>query len=220
MNYINNDKKPILLTDLDGVSIDWLKGFVNYMEHELGHKAEHLKPKHFSMIDIFPEIEKPYLHIKDYQHTDHYREVESYKGSYEAYKTLKEMGVSVIAVTSCGEEKKIQENRLYNLEKNFPDIFDDIHLLDLGADKTQVLSKYDNSRFIDDQLGNVLSGVKTGHKSYLWDMSYNKEDELPENAFRAENWNIIVDDYKKELGLITDLSEKPKNMSRRRRGMR
>lgn len=185
MNYLKN-KKPILLTDLDGVSIDWLKGFVNYMEHELGHKAEHLSPKHFSMIDIFPEIEKPYLHIKDYQHTNHYRDVEAYHGAYDAYKTLKEMGVGVIAVTSCGEEKKIQENRLYNLEKNFPDIFDDIHLLGLGADKTDILSKYDSSRFIDDQIGNVISGVQTGHKSYLWDMSYNKEEQLPENALRAK----------------------------------
>jgi hypothetical protein len=195
------EKKQVLLTDLDGVSVDWLSGFAKFMELELGHKAEHLNPLNFTMIDIFPNLEKPYVHVRDYQHTDYYKNAPAYVGAYESYKVLKDMGVNIVAVTSCGTDKKIKENRIYNLESNFPNIFDEVHMLEIGEDKSKILSNYRSSKFIDDQIANVIAGSKTGHESYLWDMSYNTKEVLPEKAFRMKNWDALIENYRNELKL-------------------
>ncbi len=55
------------------------------MEHELGHKAEHLKPKHFSMIDIFPKIEKT---LSSYKRLPTYRSLQGSRGLSWGFRCL------------------------------------------------------------------------------------------------------------------------------------
>lgn len=191
--------KLTLLTDLDGVSLNWLDGFCRYMENVQGHQAIHQSPENFSMIDIFPELEKPYVHITDYHHSEFYRDIKPYTGSIDGYETLRDMGVEIIAITSCGEEKKVQDYRMGHIDKYFGHVIDDAILLPLGVSKEEALSKFDNSVFIDDQMINAIAGAKTNHDSFIWDMSYNKKEEQPLDVKRAYNWDCLVEHFSNKI---------------------
>ena len=189
--------KPIFLTDLDGVSLDWLKGFTNYMEHELGHKAEHLLPKHFTMVDIYKNLEKPYLHVKDFQQSEYYKDIKPYEGAVEAYQTLHEMGVEIIAVTACGEEKQAQKYRQEHIDKYFGNFIQESYFLPLGSHKKDILNKFKNATFIDDQTQNAQDAAELGLKSFLWNMSYNENDDINhENLKRAYAWTDVISSFK------------------------
>jgi len=180
-------KPDVLLSDLDGVYVDWAQGFVNYME-SIGIKALHANPTIFSMTDIFPQVEKPWLHILDYQQSEFYAQVKAYEGAREAYQALVDGGVTIIAVSSCGLDEQTVRSRTAMIESE--GVFSDMVLLDLGASKLDVLKKFSRSAFIDDQPVVAMEGQEAGHVSILHSMPYNLDANMPKIA-RVESLNEI-----------------------------
>ena len=180
---IMQDKPNVLLSDLDGVYVDWTQGFVKYME-SIGFKALHAQPEVFTMTDIFPDVEKPWLHIKDYQQSEFYAQVKAYDGALEAYKHLVDNGVKIIAVSSCGLDEQTVKSRTAFVESQ--GVFSDMILLEMGAPKIDVLNSFDRSAFIDDQPVIAMEGLEAGHIAMLKAMPYNADVSL-------KNINRIVD---------------------------
>jgi hypothetical protein len=173
--------KKFFLSDLDGVYMNWTQGFVHYMA-SLGHVALHADPTQFAMGDIFPTVEKPHLHIVDYQHSDFYRDIQPYAEMKEAYKAIHAQGdVGIIAITSCGTQDQVVAHRETQLARE--GIFDDLIILELGASKEDVLKKFKPSVFIEDQLVVAQQGLSAGHTTLLKDMPYNR-GETPHGIHR------------------------------------
>lgn len=166
------DKPTVLLTDLDGVYVDWVSGFVAYMD-SIGIKALHADPKIFTMTDIFPQVEKPWMHIKDYQGSEFYAQVKAYDGALEAYKELVDNGVKIIAVSSCGLDEQTVKSRTAFVESQ--GVFTDMILLEMAAPKIDVLNSFKRAVFIDDQPIVALEGLEAGHVSMIRDMPYNRD---------------------------------------------
>lgn len=164
------NKPKLLLSDLDGVYVDWARGFVNYMA-SIGYEAPHSNPTVFTMTDIFPMLEKPWLHIKDFQQTSFYDEVKPYAGAQEAYQDMVDAGVRIIAVSSCGLEQETVRMRTEFIESQ--GVFSDMVLLELGASKQEVLETFENAAFIDDQPHVAFEGAEAGHIALLKSMPYN-----------------------------------------------
>lgn len=185
-------KLSFLLSDLDGVYVDWTTGFTKYMA-SIGHIAKHANPTVFTMQDIFPQLEKPWLHIRDYQQSEFYAKVKPYDGALEAYKEVKANGIEIIAITSCGLEPETVRMR-----KEFvaaQGVFSDLFMLDMGASKTDVLKKFSNAAFIDDQEHVALEGVNAGHLSLLKTMPYNI-DVKHHKLSRVSDFNEIINHLK------------------------
>jgi len=172
-------KPTLLLSDLDGVYCNWAQGYVNYME-SIGYKALHANPTVFSMTDIFPMLDKPWIHIKDYQQSEFYAGILPYGGANEAYRELVKSGVKIIAVSSCGLEAETVRMRTEFVAKQ--GVFSDMILLELGAPKLDVLKKFAKAAFIDDQPVVALEGVEAGHVSMLKCMPYNIDITHPQIA--------------------------------------
>lgn len=171
MNY----KPKLLLSDLDGVYVDWASGFVRYME-SIGYDAPHSNPTVFTMTDIFPMLDKPWLHIKDYQQSHFYSELKPYAGAKEAYQEMASAGVKIIAVTSCGLERETVRMRMEFIESQ--GFFSDAILLELGASKQEVLETFENAAFIDDQPHVAFEGAEAGHIALLKSMPYNLDTDV------------------------------------------
>ena len=172
-------KLSFLLSDLDGVYVDWTTGFTKYMA-SIGHIAKHANPTVFTMQDIFPQLEKPWLHIRDYQQSEFYAKVKPYD-------------IEIIAITSCGLEPETVRMR-----KEFvaaQGVFSDLFMLDMGASKTDVLKKFSNAAFIDDQEHVALEGVNAGHLSLLKTMPYNI-DVKHHKLSRVSDFNEIINHLK------------------------
>lgn len=165
-----SSKPRLLLSDLDGVYADWAKGFVNYMA-SIGHVAPHSNPTVFTMTDIFPMLDKPWLHIKDYQQSEFYSDIQPYAGAKEAYQEMVDAGVKIIAVSSCGLELETVRMRTEFVESQ--GVFSDMILLELGASKQDVLETFENAAFIDDQPHVAFEGCEAGHVALLKSMPYN-----------------------------------------------
>tara|TARA_R110001583_G_scaffold161109_1_gene313010 strand:- start:2822 stop:3493 length:672 start_codon:yes stop_codon:yes gene_type:complete len=165
-----NNKPKLLLSDLDGVYVDWAKGFVRYMA-SIGHIAPHSNPTVFSMVDIFPQLEKPWIHIKDYQQSEFYSQIAPYAGAREAYQDMADAGIKIIAVSSCGLEAETVRMRTEFIEAE--GFFSDMILLDLGASKQGVLETFTDAAFIDDQPHVAYEGLEAGHIALLKTMPYN-----------------------------------------------
>lgn len=165
----------ILLSDVDGVPIDWLQGYIDY-QAEKGVQALHNKPKYFSMVDIFPTLEKPWLDVMDFQHTEHYLNLKAYKGAKEAYNKLYDNGTKIYFITSCGETDFIKSTREKMLNRELDGKFEDIIYCPLGGSKEAILKKFAPATFIDDQINMVNQGFNAGHNALLKNMTYNIND--------------------------------------------
>lgn len=207
-NIEEKEKEVILLSDIDGVTIDWLEGFIKYCE-SIGHKALHNEPKVFAMTDIFPDLEKPWVHIMDYQHSPYYDEIKAYPEVVEVYNKLHDMGVKIIFVTSCGTTEHIKEARNKVMEKEFNGKYEHIEYLDFGASKTEILNKYPNATYIDDQMKMSIEGAESGHDSFIKDMSYNREDS-DERVKRLYSFKDLIPHFQKKLGINSNNTRKLK----------
>lgn len=195
---MNNTNEPIyFLSDIDGVVVDWLDGFIKYCE-SIGHKALHSNPIEFSMTDIFPTLERPWEHIMDYQHTKFYQELKAYPDAVAVYNKLYDMGVKIVFVTSCGTTPEIIDARTNMMNSTFNGKFETIEFLELGASKVDILKKYPTATFIDDQMKVALEGVESGHHSFVKNMSYNTNDHN-ENVERLMSFTPLISYFSKKM---------------------
>ena len=170
--FILKSDNPILYSDADGVILDWLSGFIDYCA-SIKHIALHKEPTRFDMQDIFPKLEKPWELIHDYQASEFYHNMKSYQDAREALQRTKDMGVSNIIVTSCGDTSDIMNSRNATIEREFSGCVDNIIYLPYGSSKLEILKKLKPGVFIDDQEKIAIEGLKAGHDSFLKKQSYN-----------------------------------------------
>lgn len=190
---------PILLSDVDGVAIDWLQGYINF-NAEHGHYALHNQPSDFAMRDIFPTLEKPWERIMEYQNSHHYTNLKAYDDTKQAYSKIHELGAKIIFISSCGTTDFIKKARIDTLNRELEGKFDDIIMLEIGASKLDVLKKFPSSVWIEDQMKFAIEGAIAGHRSFLRNMPYNKMDSHPK-VNRLSAMNTLMKHFQKSRDL-------------------
>ena len=187
-------KKKIILTDCDGVILDWEEGFSVWMEHH-GHKkvdgyqfkynigqrygmsyeAGSKLVKHFNesaAIGFLPPLRDAQYFIKKLHEQHQYK---------------------FICITSLSLDPYASQLRQRNLKKLMGDAFKEVICLDTGADKDDVLaefgSKYPGAYWIEDKPENVQSGIDSGLKGILIEHGHNMD--YKGDAEVVKNWEQI-----------------------------
>lgn len=199
-----HDVKKIY-SDADGVCLNWLSGFIQFMDRE-GHAAMHDQPKNFSMVDIFPTIEKPWELIADYHRSEFYDVIRAYADAKEAFKHLKANGAEIVIVTSCGDEPEIMRSRDATVEREFGSDVSDIIYLPYGSSKYEKLKSLPPGVFIDDQPQIALEGAQAGHHAILRDRSYNI-NEHHIDYHRVENMQVWAQRLTNAYDITRNLQE-------------
>jgi len=190
---VKNSK--VILTDVDGVLLDWEEGFAAWMEHR-GH-SQLADAKDYYGIDRRYGIEtvKSKKLVAQFNSSAAIGFLTPLRDAQYYIKLLHEKHqVKFVAVTSLSDDPYAKKLRERNLAKLFGDnTFDEVICLPCGADKDEILeelkAKYAGSIWIEDKTENARVGAALGYETLLIEHKYNRQDQG--DFTLMENWEAI-----------------------------
>ena len=199
---MNKDK--IILTDADGVLVNWNDGFDKFMSS-----------KGFTRI---PNTDKDYAisarygvsnhqgmeFVKEFNESRKIADLEAFADSVEYVIKLANRGFRFIVVTSLSDHPDAHEYRTTNLHNLFGDVFDEINCITMGANKAEILTRWIDSEYfwIEDHMRQAEAGHEAGLKPILISHPYNdhyQNDLFPKVSFKSpweDIYKMVCDEYK------------------------
>lgn len=170
-------KRKLILTDIDGVVLQWGKAFGHYIKQMgLVPDTHNIRPAY--KVEKILNITKgeAYKLIDEFHHSKYFMDLIPYTDAFMYIHHLAEEGYRFIGITACGEvnNKIVYDNRYKNLNKYFFNIFEDLHIMPLGQSKAEFLSRYKNAYWIEDTLRNAITGLEFGHFTFF----INREEDI------------------------------------------
>jgi hypothetical protein len=195
-------KNKIILTDADGVLLDWEYSFDVWMRQHGFNKVEggHLKYKTGSRYGI--DGEQATKLVKIFNESAHIGFLPPLRDAMYYVKRLhEEHGYVFHCITSLSKDENACELRRMNLRKLFGETaFEKFIFLETSADKDDALDPYRNSGYywIEDKIINAQVGYNLGLRSILMEHGHNMDAVLP--FAKVKNWrdiyNIVVHNLK------------------------
>lgn len=189
-------KDKIILTDADGVILDWEWAFHVWMQ-EHGYQRQKNAPLKY-------DIKKQYGIIEE----DAKEKVRIFNESaaigflpglrdaqYYVKRLHEEHGYQFHLITSLSKDHNAQKLRVMNVEKLFgKTAFARYIFLDTGEDKDEALQEYKNSGcwWIEDKIVNAEVGLELGLRPLLMEHGHNMDFEHTEIP-RVKNWKEIYE---------------------------
>ena len=186
-----NDK--VILTDVDGVLLDWEYAFTQWMErHE--YKQVEGGENHYDMGQRYGlgDLEKNRL-VRMFNESAWIRKLPPLRDAIKYVRKLhEEHGYIFRVISSLSEDTYAGHLRTKNLIEMFgPTVFETYVYLDTGADKNDALEMYRDSGcyWIEDKCENAQLGDDIGLDSIIIDHAFNQ------NFYgkRAKNWKEIYE---------------------------
>tara|TARA_A100000171_G_scaffold53091_1_gene76623 strand:- start:3936 stop:4526 length:591 start_codon:yes stop_codon:yes gene_type:complete len=172
-----------ILTDCDGVLLNWRDAFDSWMmrRHDMFAEGDVTV---YDQVDRY-NIEKKDMkrYVKDFNHSANIGYLAPLYDSVKYVRKLyEEHGYQFIVVTSLSDCPYAQELRTKNLKKIFGDhVFKEFHYLDTGADKDDILFRlaayYEGAYWLEDKTKNAIEGRDNGFKSLIIKHIYHKYED-------------------------------------------
>jgi FMN phosphatase YigB (HAD superfamily) len=200
--------EKIILTDCDGVLLQWDKGFEKFIESK-GHARIPGTDAEYS-IAIRHNITNGLAHsyIKEFNEGPEIEHLNAFADSVKYVGKLVGKGFRFIAVTSISDHPDSKIYRTRNITNLFGDIFDDVICLEMGASKAHVLMQWSDKGYfwIEDHMRQAEAGHEAGLKTVLINHPYNthyKTDLFP-TVTCTTPWKEIYNLVCKEYNLYAD----------------
>ena len=189
-----NKVRKTILTDADGVLLDWEWAFTIWMEqhghtkvdgyqfmYDIGERYGITKDQSRKMVKLFNESASiGFLPpLRD--------------AMYYVKRLHEEHGYDFICVTSLSRNKDACELRKMNLRKLFgKSAFTGFKFLDTGADKDDALDKWKDSGlwWLEDKPENCVAGINAGLRPILIEHGHNMGNKNPDITV-CKNWKHI-----------------------------
>ena len=187
-------KDKIILTDCDGVILDWEEGFSVWMEHH-GHEKVEGYQYVYSIGDRYGLTrEQGNKLVKQFNESAAIGFLPPLRDAQYFVKKLHEQHqYKFICITSLSLDPYAKYLRERNLKKLMGDAFIDVVCLDTGADKDTILQEYGENYpgnyWIEDKPENVNWGIDAGLNGILIEHGHNLDYEG--NATIVKNWEEI-----------------------------
>jgi FMN phosphatase YigB (HAD superfamily) len=187
-------KKKIIVTDVDGVLLNWEDAFQIWMEHQ-GYKR---KKGHQFIYNAAAQFDltkgEGRKWVKLFNESAAIGFLPPLRDAQEIVRLLhNNYGYRFVVCTSLSKDKNAQELRNQNLKKLFGDVFEEFVYLDTGADKDDALyklaKKYRGCLWIEDKVENAHVGAACEFESIVMEHGYNMNDDHP--YFVAKDWEDI-----------------------------
>ena len=185
-------KNNVILTDCDGVLLDWEYSFTVWMKRH-GHvpvDGGMNKYKMHERYDLSPAECKKLIRM--FNESAAIGFLPPLRDSIHYVRKLHEQhGYVFHVITSLSDDPNAQILRTKNLENVFGEsVFEKFVYLDTGADKDQALAEYKDTEcwWIEDKPENCEEGLKVGLNSILIDHLHNSDYNT---TFRARKWKEV-----------------------------
>ncbi len=196
---MNREELPVILTDIDGVAIQWQSG-LPYFAQKYNLPLEHIlnviiEDKFIPPAEIF-DCHKDLADklIKKYNSSDFIRYLAPYTDSLAVINKLKTK-YRFVAVTALGTDVDSLLNRKFNLQALFPGAFEDIFVCGHDESKSVLFRKAkqkygsDIVAYIDDMPHHVESAYEELDCPIFW-MPRGPRDSAPDCQHRKiKDWN-------------------------------
>ena len=186
----------IILTDCDGVLLNWRDPFDAWMMREKGIFATgdvrvYDQADRYDMPDIFEYI----LNFNASANMGFLPPL--YDSVKYVRKIHEEFGHKFTVITSLSLNPYAQELRTQNLKKIFgSEVFDEFVYLDTGEDKDDILLKYSEfypgAYWIEDKIKNAIAGQEVGLQPLLMKHPHIKTED-PKNIPLMSNWRAVYE---------------------------
>ena len=165
----------VILTDIDGVCLDWEQDFNKWMTAK-GHTL--IEPDAYKVHERFNiTLNEAKTSVRVFNESAKIMFLKPFRDSVHYIKRLHEKhGFVFHAVTSLTNDPAAQELRKINLQRYFGNTaFVNFVYTDTGGDKNEVLEQYRNSNYywIEDKPINAELGLEMGLRSILMQHPYN-----------------------------------------------
>jgi hypothetical protein len=191
--FKNLDK--LILTDCDGVCLDWEYAFNIWMQEHGFTEIEGSKLSYDMSIRYNIPKEQVRKLIKIFNESAAIGFLPAQRDAVYYIKRLhEEHGFRFHAITSLSLDPNAQKLREMNIHKLFgPTAFERIVCLDTGADKDEALEEYEGTGcfWVEDKVSNSDLGHKMGLKSLLLEHGHNMNHECPYPV--VKNWREIYE---------------------------
>lgn len=187
-------KNRIILTDADGVLLDWEYAFDIWMQQHGFRKTQDGALKYNIGRRYGIDDTQGRRLIKIFNESAAIGFLPALRDSMFYVKRLhEEHGYVFHCITSLSEDENAQELRRMNIRKLFgKTAFDKFVFLDTGADKDRILERYrdTNCYWVEDKIDNAEVGHQYGLQSLLMEHGHNMQYDNPDIP-RVKNWAEI-----------------------------
>jgi len=184
-------KEKIILTDIDGVCLNWADAFDRFLErhYKIKVKDPSQYTAHLRWEGTREQLKTLTWH---FNMSAWMRYLKPFRDSQTIMPKLAEEGWKFVAITSMHIDEYSHKLREENLKTLFGDIWDQIICIGTGADKDQALLPWKDSGYIwvEDKFTNAKLGADMGLDSVLMRHDYNAK--LDDNRVtKVDNWQQI-----------------------------
>lgn len=170
------NKYDTFLTDADGVLVDYMTGFQEFMLSR-GHQCT-LPIVKFDLRHAYHMSENEIMkHLYDFNHSELIATLPVLADADQFLHRIKDSGRKIVVVTSLSDCKEARSRRIANLENIFgTGMFEDVICLPLGSCKEATLTRWALSDipWVEDNYRNAIVGSMLGLDTYLVDTDYNQ----------------------------------------------
>lgn len=167
--------EKIILTDVDGVLLNWEYAFHIWIQQHGLEVVENGKfiyniGKRYGVAE-----EEGHRLVRTFNESAAIGFLPALRDAEHYVKLLANLGYRFHAITSLSRDPNAQRLRTANLEKLFGPVFDKFIYLDCGEDKDRVLEQYRDTGlwWIEDKPANAAAGLDVGLKSLLMEHAFN-----------------------------------------------
>lgn len=183
--------EKVILTDCDGVLVDWLYGFKEFMA-ERGYTEQ--DPTGYAIWKRYGFINKEASEglVREFNNSAAMAYLTPNLDAVKYVKKLhEECGYVFRVITSMSLNKYAYKARLKNLHDLFGEnVIDELVCLDTGADKDEALKPYKDSGcvWVEDKYKNAQLGQDLGLDAFLIDLPHNRQFDFDN---RVTGWEDI-----------------------------
>ena len=186
------NSKKLILTDIDGVVLDWEIHFHTWVRR---HGYDKVDTSFYRVSEKLGMVEEEAVRlITEFNGSSYIMNVPSFKDARTGIATLVDNGYRFRAITSLGDDPGARILRQINLENIFgKEAFESIICLPLDSPKDDELSNYKDSGqwWIEDKAVNAVVGADNGLNSLLMAHPHNQYFTHPKVS-RVNDWAHIV----------------------------
>ena len=187
--------QKLILTDCDGVMLDWEWAFSVWMR-EKGYTMLETAKNSYYLHEHYAELEKKDSKrvVKQFNESASIGFLPALRdATYYVKRLHEEHGYQFRVITSLSANKDAQRLREMNLRKIFGSAIESIICLDTGADKDEELAPYKDSGmwWLEDKWENAEVGHNLGLKTILVEHGHNMHHKCSYPV--VKNWKEIYD---------------------------
>lgn len=192
-----NTSDSTILTDVDGVLLDWESAFHDWMTTHHGHSQN----GNYNSYWLEDRYDLPrhdiYNKVKEFNESSRIGFLEPFRDSVHYVKLLREKhNFKFVAVTALSTEPTAIKLRKYNLSNVFDkNTFLDVFSIETAACKREILTElskqYMGCWWIEDKAENADVGTECGYRSIL--VKHRHNSSYTGSAFVANNWREIYE---------------------------